>query len=461
MNSTLQRSLGVPGIVFMVVAAAAPITVVVANFPIVILSSGNIGAPLMVAAATIILALFSVGYAWMTPKVPDAGAFYSYVDRGLGRRAGLGTAAIALFSYVLLTVSMTCYLGVQAGNLLELWLGVEIPWWIISAVMILIVGMLGYRHIELSAKVLAVVLVFEVMTVIIIDLGVVFSGHELTLTPFSPSEALTGVPGLGLLFAFLGFFGFEATAVFRNEAKDPERTIPRATYIAVFSIGTLYFISSWLVIVGLDGRNAVMASRNDPDHVMIDLASNVVAPILGDIVQVLVVTSMFACMLSFHNIVTRYLFTLGERGVLPSKLAEVHPKYRAPSTASRWVSIITAVVVFGSAVLQLDPVIQIYTWYSGAGAVGVIWMMALTSFAVLAYGRKYRANAEEAPSRWVTAASLLGGLGLLLVFFLSIGNLPELVGSNLAAVIWGVALIGVFMGGCFLPGRVGAKKPAV
>ena len=88
-------------------------------------------------------------------------------------------------------------------------------------------------------------------------------------------------------------------------------------------------------------------------------------------------------------------------------------------------------------------------------------MMALTSFAVLAYGRKYRANAEEAPSRRVTAASLLGGLGLLLVFFLSIGNLPELVGSNLAAVIWGVALIGVFMGGCFLPGRVGAKKPAV
>lgn len=95
MESTLQRSLGVPGIVFMVVAAAAPITVVVANFPIVISESGSIGAPLMVLAATLILALFSVGYAWMTPKVPDAGAFYSYVDRGLGRRAGLGTAAIA------------------------------------------------------------------------------------------------------------------------------------------------------------------------------------------------------------------------------------------------------------------------------------------------------------------------------------------------------------------------------
>lgn len=461
MESTLQRSLGVPGIVFMVVAAAAPITVVVANFPIVISESGSIGAPLMVLAATLILALFSVGYAWMTPKVPDAGAFYSYVDRGLGRRAGLGTAAIALFSYVLLTVSMTCYLGVQTGNLINLWLGVHIPWWLISGLMIVIVGLLGYRHIELSAKVLGVVLVLEVITVITIDVGVLASGRELTLIPFSPTEALSGVPGLGLLFAFLGFFGFEATAVFRNEAKDPERTIPRATYIAVFFIGALYFVSSWLVIVGLDGRSAIMASRANPDHVMIELASNVVAPILGDIVQVLVVTSMFACMLSFHNIVTRYLFTLGQRGVLPAALGRVHPTHRAPSTASRWVTTITAIVVFGSAVLQLDPVVQIYTWYSGAGAVGVIWMMALTSFAVLAFGRRHRNDASKAASAWVITASALGGIGLLLVFFLSIGNLPELVGGSLSAIIWGVVLIGVFVGGCFLPGRVNIKSEKV
>ena len=35
----------------------------------------------------------------MTPHVPDAGAFYSYIDRGLGHRAGLGAASIALLSY--------------------------------------------------------------------------------------------------------------------------------------------------------------------------------------------------------------------------------------------------------------------------------------------------------------------------------------------------------------------------
>ena len=84
---------------------------------------------------------------------------------------------------------------------------------------------------------LGVVLVLEVVAVVAIDLGVLFSGRELVGRTFSPAEAMSGAPGLGLLFAFLGFFGFEATAVFRNEARDPDRTVPRATYVAVLGVG--------------------------------------------------------------------------------------------------------------------------------------------------------------------------------------------------------------------------------
>ena len=461
LEPTLNRRLGVAGIVFMVIAAAAPITVVAANFPIIILSSSSIGVPSMVLAATVILLLFAVGYTWMTPRVPDAGAFYSYVDRGLGRRTGLGTAAIALVCYVLLTVSMTCYLGVQAGNLINLWFGVTPPWWLISGIMIAIVAFLGYRDIELSAKVLGVVLVLEVVAVLAIDLGVLFSGEELSMKPLFPSEALVGAPGLGLLFAFLGFFGFEATAVFRNEAKNPERTVPRATYIAVITIGVLYFISSWLVISGLGVDTAVADSNAAPDSIVIALAGNVVAPIFADIVQVLVVTSMFACMLSFHNIVTRYLFTLGQRGVLPKRLSDVHPKHLAPSRASLWVTIITAVVVLVSALAQLDPVTQIYTWYSGAGAVGVIFMMALTSVAVIAFGRSAKAGGDTRPPAGVVVAAVLGGLGLLGVLAISVSNLPVLVGGVTESFIWGGVLVAVFIGGMFLPGRTSVEQAAL
>lgn len=460
METTLRRRLGVPGIVFMVIAAAAPITVVGANFPIIFTVSESVGAPLMIAVATLILLLFSVGFAWMSPRVPDAGAFYSYVHRGLGRKAGLGTASLALLSYVLLTVSMTCYLGVQAANLIATWTGFELPWWLVSAVMIVIVGLLGFRDINLSAKVLGIVLILEVVAVVTIDLGVLFSGAELSARPFSPAEAVSGAPGLGLLFAFLGFFGFEATAVFRNEAKNPERTIPRATYLAVSTVGILYFMSSWLVISGLGVDNAVAASQENPDQVVIQLAGSVVAPIVSDVVQVLIVTSMFACMLAFHNIVTRYLFTLGQRGVLPRSLAVVHEKHRAPSRASLWVTVITSVVVLVSALLQLDPVLQIYTWYSGAGAVGVIFMMALTSAAVLGFAMKNKREAGEAPPAWVTVASILGGIGLLLVLAISISSFPFLVGGTGAAIAWGVVLVGFFVGGFFLPQRAEAPEVA-
>lgn len=454
MNQELERNLGVAGIVLMVIAAAAPITVVVANFPIILMESASVGAPLMILAATIILLLFSVGYAWMTRYVPDAGAFYSYVDRGLGRRLGLGTAAIALLSYVLLTVSMTCYLGVQAGNLIALWTGVQLPWWLISGVMILIVSFLGYQQIDLSAKVLGVVLVLEVIVVVAIDLGVLLSGHQLSTMPFSPAEALQGAPGLGLLFAFLGFFGFEATAVFRNEARDPERTVPRATYIAVIAIGVLYTVSSWLVISGLGVDTAVALATERPDSVIVTLAGTVVAPIMADIVQVLVVTSMFACMLAFHNIVTRYLFTLGQRGVLPTGLGAVHATRKAPSRASLLVSGVTTAIVVISMVAQLDPVTQIYTWYSGAGAVGVIVMMALTSVAVVVFGSSMRReDRSDRPSVWIIVFSALGVIGLLGVLAISLWNFPMLVGGNLAAIICGAILIVVFVGGLLLPDR--------
>ncbi|MGO1591886.1 MAG: APC family permease [Ancrocorticia sp.] len=459
MKTELERNLGVPGIVLMVVAAAAPITVVVANFPIILMESQNVGAPLVILAATIILLLFSAGYAWMTQHVPDAGAFYSYVDRGLGRRMGLGTAAIALLSYVLLTVSMTCYLGVQAGNLIELWTGIDLPWWLISAAAIAIVGALGYRQIDLSAKVLGVVLVLEVVAVLIVDIGVLASGRELSGKPFAPAEAFSGAPGLGLLFAFLGFFGFEATAVFRNEARDPERTVPRATYIAVLSIGILYTVSSWLVFSGLGVDSAVEQAEANPDGVIVGLTNDVVAPIMADIVQVLVVTSMFACMLSFHNIVARYLFTLGQRGVLPSALGEVHSAHGAPSKASLWVSGISAVMVAVSVAFRLDPVTQVYTWYSGVGAMGIIFMMALTGIAVVVFGMGLRkVGAGRSPSTAIIVFSSLGVVGLLGVLAITVWNFPVMVGGTIAAVICGAILVAVFVGGLFLPGSTASRK---
>ena len=94
----LAGRLGPAAIVFMVVAAAAPLTVVAGTFPIGIAAGNGAAYPASYLVCTAILILFAVGFTAMARHVPGAGAFYTYVGHGLGRHMGLGAAFLALLS---------------------------------------------------------------------------------------------------------------------------------------------------------------------------------------------------------------------------------------------------------------------------------------------------------------------------------------------------------------------------
>ena len=51
-----------------------------------------------------------------------------------------------------------------------------------------------------------------------------------------------------MLLCFAAFMGFEATTIYSEEAKDPSRTVPRATYLSVLIIGVFYAISTWCMV---------------------------------------------------------------------------------------------------------------------------------------------------------------------------------------------------------------------
>src|ERR1700750_1662395 len=84
----LAGRLGPAAIVFMVVAAAAPLTVVAGTFPIGIAAGNGAAYPASYLVCTVILILFAVGFTAMARHVPGAGAFYTYVGHGLGRNMG-------------------------------------------------------------------------------------------------------------------------------------------------------------------------------------------------------------------------------------------------------------------------------------------------------------------------------------------------------------------------------------
>lgn len=455
---SLHRGLGVTSIVFMVVAMAAPLAVVAANVPIVISISGTTSAPVYFAAATVILTLFSVGFTRMSRHVSNAGAFYAYIQAGLGRIVGTGSATIAVVSYVLLFVGVNTYVGVAASNVLQRYGVPATPWWLWSLVSLVIVGFLGYRDIELSSRVLGVVLVLETATIVALDLGILFRGGAdgLSLQSWNPAELTAGTPSLGLMFAFFSFIGFEATAVFRNEARDPDKTIPRATYIAVISIGVLYSVSAWLVVSAVGTSQALEAATADPENMVLDLAASYVAPILHDVMQVLLATSFFACALTIHNVIARYAFTLGGKRVLPSALARVHSRHGSPSSASAVVSVVTGTILLIVMVTGLDPITQIYTWFSGMATFGLVLLMTMTSAAVIAYFRRSPSSA----SKWqAVIAPALSFVGLGAVLVLVLVNLPLLVGTETAATVVQIGMVASFATGVIIAVILKTKAP--
>jgi len=444
----LRGSLGVAAIVFIVVAAASPLGVIGGPVPLGIAFGNGAGFPFTYIIATVVLVLFAVGFTAATPFVKSAGAFYAYVDRGLGRGSGIGAAFVALFSYLALEAGVFGLFGPGLNGLLQSWGLPDVPWWIYAIAGLVVVGVLGYFHIEISGRVLAVLLVLEVLIVLALDFVVVFihgggpEGYSNGI--FNPTDILSGAPGFGILFAILSFIGFEATAIFRDEAKNPERTIPRATYISLILIGVFYAVSSW-VLVSANGQSKVVeAATKNPGGILADTTVTYLGKVGGDIIQVLFVTSLFACILSFHNIVSRYLFSLSANRVLPHGLSVPHKKFGSPARASVTAFVIVLVLVLAAVALNLDPITQFYTWLGGISSVGIVLLLALTSVAVLAIFAKDKHNL----SPWKTiVAPVLGLIGLLAFLFLILQNLPALLAENdgaawaYGAFSWGVLII--------------------
>ncbi|GAB3390199.1 APC family permease [Amycolatopsis echigonensis] len=456
----LARTLGVPQIVFMVVAMAAPLTVVAGLIPLMIATGNGTGAPLNFVVMGLVLVLFTVGFSAMTPEVADAGAFYSYVQKGLGRVIGLGAATLAIATYAVLLVSVAAYLGAAVHNVLVTLAAVSVPWWSLSGVCLLAIAFLGYRNIEMSARVLSALLVAEILIVAVLDLAIVVHGGDRGLSgePFTWGAFSQGAVGTGIMYAIFGFVGFEATAVFRSEAKDPDTTVPRATYTAVLVIAVVYAVSAWAVIVGAGTGKVVALAASRPEALTPDLATRYVSTFAHDVMQCLLATSFFACVLTVHNVVSRYTFTLGRKGVLPASFEAVHPKHRSPHVASLVTSGIVSIALAVMAVCRLDPVVQIYAWFGGAGTLGLIFLLALTSIAIVAH---FRRN-PRGVSKWkgaiapgIASASLLGTL------FLVVGNFELLIGSSGIAWAFLAFLVLAYVAGLAWALRLRAARPKV
>ncbi|MEU8891832.1 APC family permease [Streptomyces sp. NPDC048442] len=465
--------LGTLGLLLSVLAASAPLMVVAGVMPTIFGVMGVVGQPLLFLILGAVLLLFSVGYAEMSRHIHNAGAFYAYIARGLGATAGAGASLVALVAYSAMQVGIFGILGFELSGIFATYLGLSIAWWVPALVCVVLVGFLGWLKIDLNAKVLGVLLLIECLLVVVFDISAVAEPAKatgLSLKAFDPST-LSGpgvALGTALCFSIAAFVGFEQAPVYAEETQRPHVIVSRVMFLGVAYSAIFLALSSWAVSVAAGpGKVSRMATEEGPG-MLFTLVQERLGATFTDVLHILFVTGMFAALLSFHNVVARYSFAMGREGLLPAAFGRTSKASGAPATGSVLQSVVSLLVVLAFALTDdkpiddpTTPVLHLFTWMGNVGALGVILLMAVASFAVIAFFVRRGAGAAQ---KWRLLCSGLAGLALLGIAVYTVKDFGILVGAESgSALSWilpgiiGVSAVGGLVYGVVLK----AKKPEV
>ena len=88
-NKLQSKAVGLMGVLFLAVTGAAPMSAMLGNVPFAAGYGIGTYAPAAFLLATIVLTVFSIGYAAMAARVSSVGGFYSFISQGLGREIGM------------------------------------------------------------------------------------------------------------------------------------------------------------------------------------------------------------------------------------------------------------------------------------------------------------------------------------------------------------------------------------
>lgn len=460
-SAGITGHLGTLDLILTTLAFAGPLAGTTGYITVMIAFGNGIGTPLTFLAVMVVLLMFSVGYGAMTRYVPKAGAFYAYITAGLGRPAGLGSSFLILASYYSIGVGFYAFAGLTTRHFVVSHGGPDLPWWAFSLVFWAAVATLAYFHVAISAKVLGVLLIAEVLVVLVFDAVIMIAGGEegVSMRPFSIDEFSSGSIGIAFIFAIALFSGFEGTAIYREETRDPDRTIPRATMLVVLFIGLFYALTSWAMITALGTSQAVTRSNEEGAAAFDIVATKFVGSIFVDITSLLLLTSIFAAHLAIQNVSTRYMYSLAVDGILPRYLGRAHPRHKSPARASVTVSAVFLVLTAVLVAAGLTD-IEIYTWFAGVASFTIICAMTITSLSAVVYFRK---NNHTAVSTWQgTIAPLIAFGSLLVMVYLGIENFPTLIGgSQMLANIMLAVSVAIFVFGVVLAIILRRTKPDV
>lgn len=392
-TTLVSGSVGLVQLVLLVLATNTPVTTIFGMIPIAMMFGNGVGVPGLYLFITIVWLLYAVGYSNMTRYVRNTGAAYAFNAQGLGRPVGISASYLTLLNIDLFYFACLGMFGYALDLFLSQHLNIHLTWWGCALIAWGIIAILGYLELEIGVKVLSTLLTFELIIFAILAVVALFnpSPEGYTMAPLNPKMIFSGAIGLAIMFTFGSFTGFESTAVYSEEVKDPFRSVPRATYWSVALIGGFLCLISFSLVQGwgeqgiVNKLNASFAEGGDPTSLITDLSNRLLGGWSGVALEFLLICSVFCSCLACHNLHSRYLFALGRSKTLPAVFSKIHPRYGTPYVGSIFSSVLILAALLIAAVLGMDPYLQVWGWFGGVGSMGALLMYSITSIAIISY----------------------------------------------------------------------------
>jgi amino acid transporter len=224
-------------------------------------------------------------------------------------------------------------------------------------------------------------------------------------------------------------------------------------------MSVFYAFIVWTMVQAYGDGGAVAAADGLGEGMFFATIAQYVGPWAEVVMYVLIVTSVYASQLAFHNAINRYVYMLARDGVLPAFLGATHPKYKSPHRAGQVQTLLAAVVIAVCAIAGADPYQQLLIWVNTPGIFGIVGLQGIVAVAALLYFRRHPGSVTHPLVRPLTAAAAVLLFAAVVLIAVNI-ELLTFADPLTNAIILAVAPL-VFLGGLLAARWLRHRRPSI
>jgi amino acid transporter len=385
------------------VSTIAPTTTPAATIPLVCALAGN-GTWLAYVLATVAILLVALCISQFARYSASPGSLYTYASMILPPSLGATAAWSLLLAYIATGSSVIGGFYHYANLLLQDAHG-HVSTVILALIVTLISMAIAWHDVKISARLMlwieaaSVSLILTVVVLVLVRHGMHLDAAQLQLRGMSGSGLR-----LGLVLALFSFVGFESATTLGSEARNPLKTIPRAVVQSALLAGAIFILCSYTEVLGLRTIGQDLGASQAPMRVLAGVGG---VPVLGLLIDIGVLVSMFAGTLACITAAARVLLLMSHNGLAHGSLRKTHARNETPGLA---IVVTGAAAVLPVAILAARGAsgLDVYGWMGSLATYGFIVTYALVCIALPGYLRNhnaYRPGAQIIP--WLAFTAML------------------------------------------------------